>query len=460
MKLAGSAARPWADPGRVHPMEKWNGLSGEQVLEQLGEGVLIIDSQFRIVYFNRRAEQITLHQRREALGRTCREILRLANCQIGCPVARARREGQSVIDYEAQVTTRLGGRLPVHIRFSMVRDPGGEFSGGIITMRDMPSRRPAPEEADYSFQGILSRNRRILQIFEILPDVSRTDASVLIQGESGTGKELFAAAVHNLSLRQRGPFIKLNCSALPETLLESELFGYVRGAFTDARRNKPGMFQLAHKGTLFLDEIADITPALQVKLLRVLQDGEFIPLGGTQPMRVDVRIISATNRSLEDLVQAGRFRSDLYYRLNVVKFLLPALRERPEDIALLTGHLIRRLQSKFPSSPVRGISPEAMAVLERYDFPGNVRELENIMEHAFIMCKEPMIQPHHLPSYIFGLDTELERAYDTRMREVETRTILQVLRKHHGSKVKAAKELGIHRTTLWRKLKGLEAQRS
>lgn len=441
-------------------MEKWNGLSGEQVLEQLGEGVLIIDSQFRIVYFNRRAEQITLHQRQEALGRTCREILRLANCQIGCPVARARREGQSVIDYEAQVTTRLGGRLPVHIRFSMVRDPGGEFSGGIITMRDMPSRRPAPEEADYSFQGILSRNRRILQIFEILPDVSRTDASVLIQGESGTGKELFAAAVHNLSLRQKGPFIKLNCSALPETLLESELFGYVRGAFTDARRNKPGMFQLAHKGTLFLDEIADITPALQVKLLRVLQDGEFIPLGGTQPMRVDVRIISATNRSLEDLVQAGRFRSDLYYRLNVVKFLLPALRERPEDIALLTGHLIRRLQSKFPSSPVRGISPEAMAVLERYDFPGNVRELENIMEHAFIMCKEPMIQPHHLPSYIFGLDTELERAYDTRMREVETRTILQVLRKHHGSKVKAAKELGIHRTTLWRKLKGLEAQRS
>lgn len=441
-------------------MEKWNGLRGEQVLEQLGEGVLIIDSQFRIVYFNRRAEQITLHQRQEALGRTCREILRLANCQIGCPVARARREGQSVIDYEAQVTTRLGGRLPVHIRFSMVRDPGGEFSGGIITMRDMPSRRPAPEEADYSFQGILSRNRRILEIFEILPDVSRTDASVLIQGESGTGKELFAAAVHNLSLRQKGPFIKLNCSALPDTLLESELFGYVRGAFTDARRNKPGMFQLAHKGTLFLDEIADITPALQVKLLRVLQDGEFIPLGGTQPMRVDVRIISATNRSLEDLVQAGRFRSDLYYRLNVVKFLLPALRERPEDIALLTGHLIRRLQSKFPSSPVRGISPEAMAVLERYDFPGNVRELENIMEHAFIMCKEPMIQPHHLPSYIFGLDTELERAYDTRMREVETRTILQVLRKYHGSKVKAAKELGIHRTTLWRKLKGLEAQRS
>lgn len=436
-------------------MEQLNGLSGEQILEHLGEGVLIIDPQFRVVYFNRRAEEITLHPRHEALGRTCREILRLANCQDGCPVIRARQEGQSVIDYEAQVTTRLGRRIPIHIRFSLIWDPGGEFSGGIITIRDMPSRRPEAEgEAEYCFQGILSRNRRILQIFEILPDVSRTDASVLIQGESGTGKELFATAVHNLSLRQKGPFIKLNCSALPETLLESELFGYVRGAFTDARRDKPGMFQLAHRGTLFLDEIGDITPALQVKLLRVLQDGELMPLGGTQPLKVDVRIISATNRSLEELVQAGRFRSDLYYRLNVVKFQLPALRERPEDIPLLTGHLIRRFQGRLQAS-VQGISPEAMAVLQRYDFPGNVRELENIIEHAFIMCKEPLIQPHHLPSYLFGLERELEQARDTRMREVETRTILQVLRKHHGNKVKAARELGIHRTTLWRKLKGL-----
>lgn len=436
-------------------MEHWNGLSGEQILEQLGEGVLIIDRHFRIVYFNGRAEQITLHPRREALGRTCREILKLANCQDGCPAMKARQEGQSVIDYEAQVTTRLGRQIPIHIRFSVVREPGGEFSGGIITIRDMPSRSLEGEDAsDYSFQGILSRNRRILQIFEVLPDVSRTDASVLIQGESGTGKELFATAIHNLSLRQKGPFIKLNCSAFPETLLESELFGYVRGAFTDARKDKPGMFQLANGGTLFLDEIGDITQALQVKLLRVLQDGEFIPLGGTFPMRVDVRIISATNRRLEDLVQEGRFRSDLYYRLNVVKFQLPPLRERPEDIPLLTRHILERFSSRIPSN-ARGMSPEAMALLQRYEFPGNVRELENILEHALIMCKEPVIQPHHLPSYLLGLEQELEAATDTKMREVETRTILQVLRKHNGNKLKAAKELGIHRTTLWRRLKEL-----
>jgi PAS domain S-box-containing protein len=436
-------------------MEHWNGLSGEQILEQLGEGVLIIDRHFRIVYFNGRAEQITLHCRGEALGRTCREILKLANCQDGCPAMRARQEGQSVIDYEAQVTTRLGKKIPIHIRFSVIREPGGEFSGGIITIRDMPSRSLEGEEgSEYSFQGILSRNRRILQIFEVLPDVSRTDASVLIQGESGTGKELFATAIHNLSLRQKGPFIKLNCSALPETLLESELFGYMRGAFTDARKDKPGMFQLAHGGTLFLDEIGEITPSLQVKLLRVLQDGEFMPLGGSHPTRVDVRIISATNRRLEELVRAGRFRSDLYYRLNVVKFQLPPLRERPEDIPLLTRHLLGRFQSRTPGNP-RTISPEAMAILQRYEFPGNVRELENIIEHALIMCKEASIQPHHLPSYLLGLERELEAARETRMREVETRTILQVLRKHQGNKVRAARELGIHRTTLWRKLRDL-----
>lgn len=437
-------------------MEQWNGLSGEQILEQLGEGVLIIDRHFRIVYFNRRAEQITLHPRSEALGRTCRDILKLANCQDGCPAMRARQEGQSVIDYEARVTTRLGKQIPIHIRFSVIREPAGEFSGGIITIRDMPSRslHQGEDASDYCFQGILSRNRRILQIFEVLPDVSRTDASVLIQGESGTGKELFATAIHNLSLRQKGPFIKLNCSAFPETLLESELFGYVKGAFTDARKDKPGMFRLAHGGTLFLDEIGDITQALQVKLLRVLQDGEFIPLGGTTPTRVDVRIISATNRRLEDLVQEGRFRSDLYYRLNVVKFQLPPLRERPEDIPLLARHILEKFGRRIQGH-ARAISPEAMALLQRYEFPGNVRELENILEHALIMCKEPLIQPHHLPSYLLGLEQELEAAMDTKMREVQTRTILQVLRKHNGNKLKAAKELGIHRTTLWRKLKEL-----
>jgi PAS domain S-box-containing protein len=432
----------------------WKSLNGEEILEQLGEGVIIIDGRFRIVYFNRRAEEITLHSRKEALGRTCREVLRLANCGAGCPVARLKEGGGTLVDYEASVTTPDGQSVPVLIRFSAITNQQEEFSGGIITIRDMPTKRP-PVAEEYSFQGIISRNRRILQLLEILPEVSRSDASVLIQGESGTGKELFAMAIHKLSLRQKGPWVALNCGALPESLLESELFGYVRGAFTDARRDKPGMFQLAHRGTLFLDEIGDLSPSLQVKLLRVLQDGEFIPLGSTEPVRVDVRIISATNRNLEDMVKTGRFRSDLYYRINVVKFQLPPLRERPEDIPLLVRHFIRRFSAKT-SKPVRDISPEAMAILQRYDFPGNVRELENIVEHALIMCKEGHIQPHHLPSYLLGLEKELEQAKEMRMKEVEISTILQVLRKHGGNKIKAARELGIHRTTLWRKLRGLE----
>jgi len=439
---------------------EWENISDNTILEQLGEGVIIINRDFRVVYFNRRAEEITLHSRGEAVGKTCREVLRLANCEDGCPVTRSLDSSENIVDYEALLTSRAGKRIPIHIRFSLIRDPQEGFSGGVITIRDMPSKRLSlgEDETDYAFQGILSKNKRILQIFEILPDVSRTDASVLIQGESGTGKELFATAIHNLSLRQKGPFVKLNCSALPETLLESELFGYMRGAFTDAKRDKPGMFQLAHGGTLFLDEIGEISPSLQVKLLRVVEDGELMPLGGTHPVRVDVRIISATNRNLEELVQQQRFRRDLYYRLNVVKIQLPPLRERPEDIPLLTRHLVRRYQVKTGAA-IHSVSANAMEALQSYEFPGNVRELENIIEHAFIMCKEGVIRRQHLPSYIFGLERELGHFGDRegRMREVETRTILDVLNKHHGNKVKASRELGIHRTTLWRKLRRINA---
>jgi PAS domain S-box-containing protein len=433
----------------------WKGMSDSAILEQLGEGVIIINRDFRVVYFNRRAEEITQYLRHEALGKTCQEILCLPNCEEACPVARFLEGSENIVDYEAIFTTRKGKRVPILIRFSLVRDPEEGFSGGIITIRDIPSKRLlVDDDSEYAFQGIISKNQRILQIFEILPDVSRTDASVLIQGESGTGKELFATAIHTLSLRQKGPFIKLNCAALPETLLESELFGYTRGAFTDAKRDKPGMFSLAHRGTLFLDEIGDISPALQVKFLRAVQEGEFIPLGSTQTVRVDVRIISATNRNLEEMVQAQRFRRDLYYRLNVVKIHLPPLRERPEDIPLLTRHLISKIQAKTGQT-VQGITPNALGVLQRYDFPGNVRELENIIEHAFILCKEGIIQRRHLPSYLFGLEQELTRipASQGRMKEMEARTIADVLNKYRGNKVKAARELGVHRTTLWRKMR-------
>lgn len=433
-----------------------NGISKDSVLENIGEAILIIDPEFRIVYFNKRAEEITGFKRIEALGKHCYEILRLYNCNNGCPAQNMINKGESFVDYYSELIRKDEVPIPVAIRFSILKNPGRSLSGGIIAVRDMPTKyrfSDSPKSA-YSFQGIISKNKRILEIFEILPDISRTDASVLIQGESGTGKELFANAVHNLSFRQKEPLIKVNCAALPETLLESEFFGYVKGAFTDAKKDKLGRFQLADGGTIFLDEIGDISPSLQVKLLRAVQDKEFMPLGGIETVKVDVRVISATNRNLEQLVKEGQFRQDLYYRLNVIKLELPNLRERPEDIPLLVDHFINKFNQRDQRN-IERISPDTMEILLQYDYPGNVRELENILEHAFILCKGNIISKEHLPSYIIGIEGELEKIETSSnlINEVETNAILSTLKRHNWNKIKAAEELGIHRSTLWRKLK-------
>lgn len=446
------------DLDKNHVLE---GVSRASVLENFGESLLIIDPEFRIAYFNRRAEEITGFPRKEALGKHCYEILRLANCDEGCPVQGMMERGESFIDYSSELLRKDEASIPIAVRFSILKNSAGSLSGGIIAIRDLPTKYRFPDspESAYSFQGIISNNKRILEIFEILPDISRTDASVLIQGESGTGKELFTNAIHNLSLRRKNPLIKVNCAALPETLLESEFFGYVKGAFTDAKKDKPGRFQLAEGGTIFLDEIGDISPSLQVKLLRVVQDKEFVPLGGSKNVKVDVRVISATNRNLEQLVREGRFRQDLYYRLNVIKLELPGLQERQEDIPLLVDHFIKKFNQKNQRC-IEKLSRNAMEILIQYNFPGNIRELENILEHAYIMCKGNIVLKEHLPSYITGIESELEKAAletgSNLMREVETDTILSTLKRHNWNKIKAASELGIHRTTLWRKLKMME----
>ncbi len=432
------------------------GMSGDSVLENMGEAILIIDPEFRIVYFNRRAEEITGLSKEEASGKTCSEVLRLTNCLDGCPAAEMIENEDSFVDYSSELTRKNQVSVPVAIRFSILKNSVGSLSGGIIAIRDLPTKyrfSESPKSA-YSFQRIISKNKRILEIFEILPDISKTDVSVLIQGESGTGKELFANAIHNLSLRQKAALVKVNCAALPETLLESEFFGYMKGAFTDAKKNKPGRFQLADKGTIFLDEIGDISPSLQAKLLRAVQDKEFVPLGGTGTVKVDVRIISATNRNLEQLVKEGRFRQDLYYRLNVIKLEIPNLSERPEDIPLLVNHFIKKFNQKNQRN-IERVSPDTMEILLQYDFPGNVRELENILEHAYVLCKGNIISKNFLPSYIMGIESELERL-DTGsnlINKIETETILSALKRHNWNKIKAADELGIHRSTLWRKLK-------
>ena len=435
-------------------------ISEVKVLENIGEGVLIIDDTFRITYFNPKAVFLTGIPRKEALGKPCYEMLALSNCTEGCPVQKMIAQGESIVDYRSFIKRPGHTAVPVEVRFSILRDRQNSFSGGIITVRDLPSKYNELEgdHQIYSFQGIYSNNKRLLEIFEILPDLSRSDASVLLQGESGTGKELFAAAIHNLSYRKNNPFIIVNCAALPENLLESELFGYVKGAFTDAKQNKPGRFQLAHQGTLFLDEVGDIPLSLQAKLLRVVEEKAFTPLGGTQVVKVDVRIISASNRNLEQMVTVGTFRRDLYYRLNVVKLEIPPLRERPEDIPILIQHFINQFNKKTFRN-IEGVSTNYLEILKNYKFPGNVRELENIIEHAFVMCRGNTIRRNHLPSYLSRAPQNQESpmgSVERLFNQMEKETILKMLAKHKGNRSTAAGELGMHRTTLWRKLRRME----
>jgi transcriptional regulator with PAS, ATPase and Fis domain len=275
----------------------------------------------------------------------------------------------------------------------------------------------------------------------------------LIQGPSGSGKELFARAIHNLSKRKTGPFVGINCGALPDTLLESELFGYVQGAFTDARKDKPGRFEIARRGTVFLDEVDSLTPAMQVKLLRVLQDREFQPLGATIPVKADVRIIAATKEDLATRVHQRTFRDDLFFRLNVVKLDLPPLSERRDDIPFLVNHFIGKFNSLM-SRTVAAADDEVMQIFMEYAFPGNIRELENIIEHAFVMCRETTLQVRHLPASLHpSPHSSSSRPSPTVLHNVERQAIVDALHRHGGNKVETAKALNLHRTSLWRKMR-------
>ncbi|MCE5212079.1 MAG: sigma 54-interacting transcriptional regulator, partial [Deltaproteobacteria bacterium] len=307
--------------------------------------------------------------------------------------------------------------------------------------------------AKYSFADIISKNHRMLRLFDILPDIAESASTVLIEGESGTGKELVARAIHNLSARKRQPFIAVNCSALPDTLLESELFGYKAGAFTDAKKDKPGRFQLAENGTLFLDEIGDITPAMQVKLLRVVQEKTYEPLGATKSIEHNVRLIAASNKNLEDLVHQGHFREDLFYRINVFKVSLPPLRERMEDIPLLTEHFIARFNT-LQKKDITGLSDEAMTVLMSYAYPGNIRELANMIERAFILCKGGLIEKKHLPESLFANPAIQDDSAS--LREAASACLMSALKQNNWNRLKTAKQLGMHKSTLYRKIKSLE----
>jgi PAS domain S-box-containing protein len=429
------------------------------ILNSVADGVFTIDGESKISFMNEAAERITGYTRKEALGRNCYDIFRADICLTRCALKETIRTKNQIVNLPITIINREGKEIPISISTAVLKDEKGRIIGGVETFRDLSMIESLRKELSqrYSLEDIIRKNHLIQYIFIILPDIAKSDCTVLIQGASGTGKELFAKAIHHLSSRKEAPLITVNCGAIPETLLESELFGYVKGAFTDAKKDKAGKFALADGGTVFLDEVGDMPFPLQVKLLRVLQEKEFEPLGSTSPIKVDVRIVAATNRDLLTLLQEGKFRDDLYYRLKVVKIELPPLSERRADIPLLVNAFIQKMNARM-GKHVMGVSTKAMKFLLEYDYPGNIRELENILEHAFVLCRDDLIRVECLPKEILEIPVgrrgaELLVEGETPLGRAETTIIENTLKRHEGNRIETAKELGMSRITLWRKMK-------
>lgn len=431
----------------------------EVILNSIADGVFTIDKEKHITTFNKAAENITGIPRRNAVGRKCFDVFQSNICQTSCALEETIRTGKQFIDLKVDVLNFKGDQVPVSISTAVLRNKKGEVIGGVETFRDLSTIEELKKEItkQYSFEDIVSKNHRIQQIFNILPDIAESDSTALITGPSGSGKELFARAIHHLSRRKDKAYVVVNCGALPDTLVESELFGYLKGAFTDAKKDKPGRVALAQGGTLFLDEIGDLGGAVQTRLLRFLQHKEYEPLGATKPIKANVRVIAATNRDLTTLLSQGTFREDLYYRLNVVRIELPPLSQRREDIPYLIDHFIRQFNLKT-GKHIQSVSAEVMNLFMKHSFPGNVRELENMIEYAFVLCRGPQIVSRHLPQDFF-LGTAkhegqtINRSH--RLAEAEEEVIRTMLAKYKGNRAKAAHDLGIHPTTLWRKMKRL-----
>jgi PAS domain S-box-containing protein len=413
-----------------------------------------VDLDWRVTSFNRAAEDITGIAAEEALGRPCCEVFRANVCDSACVLRHTLETGQPVVHQPVAILRADGREIPISISTALLRNEAGEIIGGVETFRDLSLVEELRKEIHrrYRLGDIISKSPLMEEIFALLPEVARTDSTVLIEGESGTGKELVARALHTLSRRAQGPFVALNCGALPDTLLESELFGHTAGAFTDARRDRLGRFALAAKGTLFLDEIGDISPALQVRLLRVLEEKAFMPLGSSRSIKADVRIVTATHKDLAQLVEEGVFRKDLYYRINVVKLSLPRLARRKEDIPLLAEHFIARF-NKLQDKKILGLSHDALAIFMNHDWPGNIRELENAIEHAFILCPGGLIQPRHLPEHLRPEAQAGPSLTGLTLEEVEKRALWEALERNAWRRLATARELGIDKNTLRRKIR-------
>ena len=423
------------------------------ILDSIADGVFTVDLSWRITSFNRAAEKITGISRSDALGRRCSEVLRANVCETDCILSKTFNTQKAVVNVPVYITRADGTRLPVNISTNILKDPEGNFIGGVETFRDLSAINNLKRELfkQHSFEDIISKSPKMLRLFSILPQIAESGSTVLIQGASGTGKELFARAIHTQSPKRKGPFIAVNCGALPETLCESELFGYKAGAFTDAKKDKLGRFALAQNGTIFLDEICDISKSVQGRLLRVLEEKVYEPLGSTKTVKTNARVIAASNRSLEVLVQERKFREDLYFRINVIKLSLPPLLERKEDIPLLVDHFVHR-HNELRGRNIVGMSQRAVAALMLYDWPGNVRELENAIEHAFVLCNGDVIHLENLPEHLIPKGDSILRSEGLTLKEFEKHAIEQALQRNKWRRLATARELGIDKNTLRRKI--------
>ena len=445
-------------PGKVH-----DELSAYRdiILDSINEGVFTVDLDWRITSFNRAAEKITGIKRNDAIGHQCREVLRANICENKCAIKKTLASDKPTSNPNVHVVNAQGTRIPIKVSAAVLKDSGGRIIGGVETFQDLRQIEELRKQLlkKHTFADIVGRSPAITQLFDLLPQISGSDSTVLIDGASGTGKELFARAIHNLSSRRNKPFIAVNCGALPDTLLESELFGHKAGAFTDAVRDKPGRFAVAEGGSMLLDEVGDISPAMQVRLLRALQEKTFEPLGSVEPVRFDVRIIAATNKDLRRLTRQGKFREDLFYRLHVIHIEIPGLKERREDIPLLVEHLISRFNN-LQDKEVEGLSRETLAVIMEHDYPGNVRELQNIIEYAFVLCNDGLIELEHLPPYMRGRPTRglAGRKGGMNLKVIEKTLIEEALRKHDGNRTLAARDLGINPSTLYRKIRSMSIE--
>jgi len=429
----------------------------DPILDSITEGVFTVDRDWRITSFNRAAEEITGVPRERAIGQPCKDILRASICEGHCALHETMETGNPIVNRSITIVDDRGRQKPISITTALLKGTNGTVIGGVETFRDLTRIEKLRREIrrQYEVADIISRNHRMQNLFSVMPDIADSPSTVLIEGESGTGKELFASAIHQLSPRRKKPFVAVNCGALPDTLLESELFGYKAGAFTDAKKDKPGRFAAAEGGTLFLDEIGDVSPAMQVRLLRFLQERVYEPLGSVTPVHADVRIVAATHQDLAVLVKEKKFREDLYYRINIVKLQIPPLRDRLEDVPLLVEHFIDRFNT-LQGKEIAGVSDETLSCLMSHDYPGNVRELENLVERAFILCRSSRIEREHLPEplcqHIPGSNLPVD--LDS-FKQMEASFVMNTLRRHNWNRTEAAKALGIHKTTLFRKIKAL-----